>query len=83
MSHASLRCQNVISACRRAGDAAGLTFDLPRRDALPGQEQVRHEVRTIEGLMALARAAEREGQLTMQVSAADFLLLADFYEGTT
>ncbi|MFC7556714.1 hypothetical protein ACFQU7_37615 [Pseudoroseomonas wenyumeiae] len=81
MSRAFLKCEHIIAACGPASEAASLALDLPKSGRLDELDQLRREVRTIDGLLALATAAQREGQLTMQVSAKDFLLLADFYEG--
>ncbi|MCG7360621.1 hypothetical protein MHZ93_05085 [Roseomonas sp. ACRSG] len=81
MSRAFLKCQHIIAACGPASQAASSALASPYSGAAADLDQVRREVRAIQGLLALAMAAEREGQLTMQVSAEDFLLLADFYEG--
>ena len=81
MSYASLSCQGIIDACLEGLEAAHTALALPHGGDTAALEEMRRDVRVMQGLLALALATHREGNSTMQISAEDFLLLADFYGG--
>jgi hypothetical protein len=81
MSYAPLSCQGIIDACLEGLEAAHSALALPHGGDTAALEEMRRDVRVMQGLLALALATHREGNSTMQISAGDFLLLADFYGG--